>query len=65
MVRLDTVEAASSEDAAVNAERTAIAGQVAQAVAQDLFDAFARQLQTGTEVVIDDATLAAVNNQIN
>lgn len=65
VLRLDSVEPASDDDPAVIAERAAIAEEVSGAIAQDLFDAFARQVQTGSEVRIDDAAVAAVHAQMN
>jgi len=65
VLRLDAVEAAPQDDENVVAERDAIASQVSGSIAQDVFDAFARQLQTNTEVRIDDGAVAAVNAQMN
>ncbi|HVG48949.1 MAG TPA: peptidylprolyl isomerase, partial [Rubellimicrobium sp.] len=65
VLRLDAIEAAAPDDENVVAERDAIASQVSGSIAQDLFDAFARQLQANTEVRIDDRAVAAVNAQMN
>lgn len=63
VLRVDSVEAPAADDPAATAEREAIAEQAAGAIAQDLFAAFATELQAGTEVRIDDAALSAVNAQ--
>ncbi len=63
ILRLDAVEAAPEGDPAVEAEREDIARRVADAVSQDLFETFARQLQMGTEVRVDEAAAQAVAAQ--
>jgi peptidyl-prolyl cis-trans isomerase D len=63
ILRLDAVEPAPEGDPAVEAEREDIARQVSGAVAQDLFETFARQLQMNSEVRIDEAAAAAVAAQ--
>ena len=65
VLRLDAVEPAPADDENVVAERDAIASQVSGSIAQDVFDAFARQLQANTEVRIDDQAVSAVNAQMN
>ena len=65
ILRLDAVEPAPEDDENVAAERDAIATQVSSSIAQDLFEAFERQLQTNTEVRLDDRAISAVNAQMN
>ncbi len=49
----------------VQAEAAAIADEVSGALSQDLFDAYVRSLQAGTEIRIDDRALTAVHAQFN
>ncbi|EYD77902.1 hypothetical protein Rumeso_00629 [Rubellimicrobium mesophilum DSM 19309] len=65
VLRLDAVEAAPEDDENVAAERDAIATQVSSSIANDLFQAFERQLQASTEVRLDDRAISAVNAQMN
>ena len=65
VLRLDAVEPAPQDEPAVTEEREAIAAQISGSIAQDLFDAYARQLQMNTEVRLDDRAVAAVNAQMN
>lgn len=63
VLRLDAVEPAPPDDPAVAAEEDDIARQAAGAVAQDLFEAFARQVQMNSEVRVDEAAAQAVAAQ--
>ncbi len=63
VVRLDAVAPANRVDEAVVGEAQAIADEVSSALAQDIFEAYARALQTGSEVRIDDRAVAAVHAQ--
>ena len=65
VLRVDAVEPAPEDDPEIASERTAIAGQVSGSIAQDLYDAFARQLLADTELQIDDRAIAAVHAQLN
>lgn len=65
VVRLDTVEPADLEAETVASEADAIASQVSGAIAQDLYETFARTLQVNTEVRVDERALAAVHAQFN
>ncbi|WP_210526674.1 peptidyl-prolyl cis-trans isomerase [Rubellimicrobium arenae] len=65
VLRLDSITTAPEDDPAVVAERTTLASQISGAISRDIFDAFARQLQAGTEIRINDQAVAAVNGQIN
>jgi peptidyl-prolyl cis-trans isomerase D len=65
VLRLDAVEAAPEDDENVAAERDAITSQVSSSIANDLFQAFERQLQANTEVRLDDRAISAVNAQMN
>ncbi len=65
VLRLDAVEPADPEAETVQAEALAIANEVSGAVSQDVFEAYARALQIGTEIRIDDRALAAVHAQLN
>lgn len=65
VLRLDAVAAADPESETVQAEAAAIASEVSGAISQDVFEAYARALQVGTEVRIDDRALAAVNAQLD
>lgn len=63
VVRLDAVAPADPEAESVAAESAAIAAEVSGAIAQDLYEAYARALQAGTEIRIDEGAVAAVNAQ--
>ncbi len=67
VLRLDAVEPADPADPAVVAQREGIAEQVGAAIAREVHDAFALQLQLDLqregEIVVDDAMVAAVNAQ--
>ena len=65
VVRLDAAEPAPEDDPEIEAERAAIASQVSGSIAQDLYDAFARQLLANTELQIDDRAITAVHAQMN
>jgi peptidyl-prolyl cis-trans isomerase D len=65
VLRLDSVEPADPEAETVQAEALAVASEVSGAISQDVFEAYARALQVGTEVRIDDRALAAVHAQMN
>jgi peptidyl-prolyl cis-trans isomerase D len=68
VVRVDAVQPAPADDPALVAQREAVAAQIGAAMAQEFHDAFARQrqldLQRDGAIVLDDATIAAVNAQI-
>ncbi len=66
VLRLDAVTAADLADladAALVAERGQINTQVSQAIGQDIMDAYATAIQSRTKVTINDAAVAAVNQQ--
>ncbi len=65
VIRVDATAAAPEDDPGLLAERASIASQVSGSLSQDLFDAYARQVQAGAEVRIDDQALAAVHAQFN
>jgi peptidyl-prolyl cis-trans isomerase D len=65
VVRLDALAPADEAAETVQAEAAAIAEEVSGGLSQDLFDAYARTLQTGTEIRIDDRAVAAVHAQFN
>lgn len=65
VLRLDAVKPAPEDDPNVTSEREAIADQVSGSIAQDIFDAYARQLQMNMEVRLDDRAISAVNAQMN
>ena len=63
VLRLDAIAAADLTDPALVAERDQINAQVSQAIAQDVMEAYATAIQTRTKVTINDAAVAAVNQQ--
>ena len=63
VLRLDAITAADLTDPTLVAERDQINTQVSQAIAQDMMAAFATAIQTRTKVTINDAAVAAVNQQ--
>lgn len=63
VLRVDAIEPPSDDDPAVVAERAAIATEVSQTIAQDVFAAYAAALQRRTEVRIDEAAVTAVTAQ--
>lgn len=65
VVRLDAAQPAPEDDPQIEAERAAIAAQVSGSIAQDLYDAFARQLLADAELRIDDRAIAAIHAQMN
>ncbi len=65
VLRVDSVAAADAEDEAVAGEAQAVADQVSGALAQDVFEAYARAIQAGSEVRIDDRAITAVHAQLN
>ena len=64
LVRLDAAAAPDLADEQSQAERQAVQNQVAGGISQDIFEAFANDLQIRTEVRIDQATLNALNAQL-
>lgn len=68
VLRLDAVEPPAADDPALIAQREAIADRIRGTMAQEIVDAFARQrqldLQRDGAITLDDATIAAVNAQI-
>jgi len=61
IVRLDDIAAPDLDDPQSQAERLAVRQQVASGISQDIFEAFANDLQVRTDVNIDQATLNALN----
>ncbi|WP_322889227.1 MULTISPECIES: peptidylprolyl isomerase [unclassified Yoonia] len=64
IVRLDAVTEADPAATDQAAQREAISESIAAGVAQDLFDAFAVSVQQNTRVTINQATVDAVNAQL-
>jgi len=60
----DAAAAPDLADEQSQAERQAVQNQVAGGISQDIFEAFANDLQIRTEVRIDQATLNALNAQL-
>ncbi|TNC60525.1 peptidyl-prolyl cis-trans isomerase [Rubellimicrobium roseum] len=65
VLRVDGITPARADDPAVLAEQTAIAEQVSSSLANDVFGAYATQLQANSEIRINDQAVQAVNNQMN
>ncbi len=64
IVRLDNVTEADPTATDQAAQREAISESIAAGIAQDLFDAFAVSVQENTRVTINQATVDAVNAQL-
>lgn len=63
IVRLDVITAADLTDPGLVAERDQINTQVSQAIAQDMMEAFSTAIRSRTKVTINDAAVAAANQQ--
>ncbi|WP_019955201.1 peptidylprolyl isomerase [Yoonia vestfoldensis] len=64
IVRLDNVTEADPTATDQAAQRAAISDSIAAGIAQDLFDAYAVSVQENTRVTINQATVDAVNAQL-
>ncbi|SDE92456.1 peptidylprolyl isomerase [Limimaricola pyoseonensis] len=62
VVRLDATAAPEADDPAVAAERQAIEQRLAGSIAQDIYAAYATEVQANTEIRIDDAAIQAVHS---
>ncbi len=62
IVRLDKIAPPAKGDPAVEAELKSIEERIAAGMAQDLYAAFAGEVQSDTEIRIDDAAVQAVHN---
>lgn len=62
IVRLDAISAADPETDAFKAELDAFALQGAEGIAQDIYEAYAREVQVRTDVSINDAAINAVHS---
>ncbi|MFN2306082.1 MAG: SurA N-terminal domain-containing protein [Paracoccaceae bacterium] len=64
IVRLDTVADPVEDGPRQTAELEAVAESAAQGIAQDIFNAYSRAVQTRTDVTIDESAVNAVNAQL-
>ena len=64
VVRLDDVTGLDDADPQYRAQRQAVQGQVASGISQDIFEAFANDLQIRTDININQAALNALNAQL-
>ncbi|EBA11714.1 peptidylprolyl isomerase [Roseobacter sp. CCS2] len=64
IVRLDDIAAPDLSDEAVIAQRDAVAENTRAGIAQDIFDAYATELQQRTEQRLNQQTIDAVNAQL-
>jgi peptidyl-prolyl cis-trans isomerase D len=63
IVRLDGISAPDLTDPSVIAQREALAENAASGIAQDIFEAYANELQQRTDLNLDQQTINAVNAQ--
>lgn len=63
IVRLDAITPADLQSDDVTAQRNALRNNFGAGIAQDLFDAYATQLQQRTDITINQATIDAINAQ--
>jgi len=64
IVRLDAITAADPTATDQAAQRASISDSIAAGIAQDLFDAYAQAVQQATRITINQATVDAVNAQL-
>jgi len=64
IVRLDGTAAPDMEDAQTQAEQRAVRQQVAAGISQDIFEAFAADLQVRTDVRINQTAINALNARL-
>ncbi len=62
LVQLKAIADPDSEDPAVVAERDAIEQRLSAGIAQDIYQSYASEVQSETEIRIDDAAVQAVHN---
>lgn len=63
IARLDSIAPADLEDETIAADRETIARDASQSIAQDMFQIFAAEVQSRTDIDIDDGAIAAINSQ--
>ena len=63
IVRLNGIAPPQADDPQVEAERSAAANTASAGIAQDIFDAFATEIQSETEIRIDQTVLNALHTQ--
>jgi len=61
IVRLDAIIPADPADDAFAAESEAVAASAGEGIAQDIYELFARSVQLGTDIQINDAAITAVH----
>lgn len=63
IARLDTIAPADLDDETVAAVRETIASDASQSIAADMFQIFVAEIQSRTDIDIDDGAIAAINSQ--
>ena len=63
IVRLNGIAPPQTDDPQVEAERSSAGNTAAAGIAQDIFDAFATEIQSETEIRIDQSVLNALHTQ--
>jgi len=64
IVRLDLIADPVEDGPRQSAELDSVAEAAAQGIAQDIFNAYSRAVQTRTDVTIDESAVNAVNAQL-